>query len=145
MEPLNLGIMNKKNIAAMIILISIIAFGVSWIILEQIGAIYVWFQGNCYIGAYYYGNRARLIDEVRIEIKDFWGHSQVVITSDSLLNITLYFNGWYQVEATYRGSTKTRILTTVRARYPYIGTIYVILDKENDTIRDIEYAKPPFI
>jgi len=136
-------VMDKKNIAKVIIAILMCAFGILGIILEEIGAIYLWFQGGCYIGAYYYGDNFRnLVDGVRVEIKDFWGRSQVVTTSNRLVNTTLYFHGWYQVEATYRVSTKTETITTVTARYAYVGAIYVILDKEDDTIRDIEYVKP---
>jgi len=136
--------MDKKNIAKAIIIILMCAFGILLIILEEIGAVYLWFQGECYVGAYYYGDSPRnLVDGVKVEIKNFWGHSQVVETLNRLVNITLYFHGWYRMEATYGGSTKTETITTVTARSAYVGTIYVILDKENGTIRNIEYAKPP--
>jgi len=129
-----------------IIFVITAAFGILGIVLIEIGAIYLWFQGRCYIGAYYYGDRSSLIEGVKVEIKDFWGRSMVVITSNRLVNVTLYFRGWYRVEATYRDSAKTIAILTVNARYSTnIGTIYVVLNKEDDTIRYIEYAKPPYI
>ncbi len=136
------GNLDKK----FIIFVLVAAFGILGIVLIEIGAIYLWFQGRCDIGAYYYGDKSSLIEGVKVEIKDFWGHSIVVTTSNRLLNITLYFRGWYRVEATYRGSAKTLDIITVNARYSTnIGTIYVVLNKEDDTIRCIEYAKPPYI
>lgn len=130
-----LGIKDKNNL----IFILMTASTITGIVLAQIGAFYIWFQGVCYVGAYYYGETPHnLIEGVKVKITDFWGRSQEVITSNSRVNLTLYFHGWYRVEAAYKGSTNTIIITTTTFDSGSVGSIYVILE-EDGAIKYIMY------
>jgi len=132
--------MKEATLTTFIVLLNVI--GISGIILQEMGALYLWFEGECYVGAYYYGSSyEELVEGVKVTFTDYWGRSKVVVTSKEMVNVTLYFRGWYRVEATYKGSTKTKIITTANARYLYVGSVYIILDEKNDTI--IIYVSPP--
>jgi len=134
--------MKEATLTTFIVLLNVI--GISGIILQEMGALYLWFEGECYVGAYYYGSSyEELVEGVKVTFTDYWGRSKVVVTSKEMVNVTLYFRGWYRVEATYKGSTKTKIITTANARYLYVGSVYIILDEKNDTIREIIYVSPP--
>ncbi|HIE14145.1 TPA: hypothetical protein EYP70_02620 [Candidatus Bathyarchaeota archaeon] len=135
--------MSKKDVVLTAIIISLNMLGISGIILQEIGALYLWFQGKCYVYAYYYGSSYdEPVEGVRVTFTDYWGRSKVVVTEREAVNVTLYFHGWYSVEASYKNSTKTKVITTANAKYLYVGFIYVILEK-NGTIRDIMYISPP--
>lgn len=134
--------MKEATLTTFIVLLNVI--GISGIILQEMGALYLWFEGECYVGAYYSGSSyEELVEGVKVTFTDYWGRSKVVVTSKEMVNVTLYFRGWYRVEATYKGSTKTKIITTANARYLYVGSVYIILDEKNDTIREIIYVSPP--
>ena len=134
----------KKDIALTIFLIMIGSFGIFCVVLQEIGAIYLWYEGKCYVGAYYRDSKPdQLVEGVEVTFTDFWGRSKIVVTSKSLVNVTLFFRGWYKIEATYKGSKKTLTITTTTARSPTIGTIYIILDRESDEIQNIVYIPPP--
>lgn len=136
--------MNVKNIALTAILVGLNVFGIMGIVLQEIGALYIWFQGKCYIGAYYQGSSAEeLVEGVEVKIIDFWGNTKSVVTSKRLVYVTLYFRGWYRIEASYNGSVMTKTITTASPRYLYVGIIYIILDPESETILDILYVSPP--
>lgn len=136
--------MKKKNAIVMVFVILLSIIGAVGLALIEMGAFYIWYTGKCFVGAYYYGESPEnLVKGVNVVITDFWGRSQKVITSDHLVNITLYFRGWYRIEAIFNDSKEVKTITTVGAGPLYVGTIYIVLDKNDNTIKKIQYVPPP--
>ncbi len=131
----------KKHVPLIIVTL-LAACSIGVLVLGEIGILYLWKnQGKCYVGAYYYPESSHLVEGVKVTITDFYGLSQEVTTSSDFVYVTLYFKGWYKIEATYGNSTETAIIITVKAQYAWIGTIYAVLNEDN-TIRYIKYVSP---